>query len=103
MRKQKIRSRGLKAAPHAADHSEQIGRLKRIRGQIEGVERMIQEGRYCIDIVTQMKAITAALKSTESLLVEKHVRHCVKDAIESKDPRQTHEKIKELMTLFNRY
>ena len=85
-----------------ADHSEQLERLKRIRGQIEGVERMINEGRYCIDIVNQMRSIGAALRSTETLLVEKHVRHCVKDAIEAKDTRQSEEKIAELLTLYSK-
>lgn len=84
------------------DHSEQLERLKRIRGQVEGVERMIQENRYCIDIVNQMRSIAAALKSTETLLVEKHVRHCVKDAIEAKDSRQSEAKIAELLTLYGK-
>ena len=83
-------------------HSEDLVRLKRIRGQIEGVERMINEGRYCVDIVNQMRSIQAAIKSTEMLIMERHVRHCVKDAIDANDTRLTEQKINELLTLFQK-
>lgn len=85
-----------------ADHTEDLLRLRRIRGQIEGVERMIEEGRYCLDIVTQMRSIMAALKSAEGLVMERHVRHCVKDAIDAKDSRASEQKISELLTLFQK-
>ena len=85
-----------------ADHSEDLVRLRRIRGQIEGVERMIEEGRYCLDIVNQMRSIMAAIRSTEGLVMERHIRHCVKDAIEAKDPRGSEQKIDELLKLFQK-
>lgn len=85
-----------------ADHSKDLIRFRRIRGQIEGIERMIEEGRYCIDIVTQIRSVIAALKSAEGVVMERHVRHCVKDAIEASNPRQTEEKISELLTLFQK-
>lgn len=84
------------------DHTEDLTRLRRIRGQIEGVERMIEDGRYCLDIVTQMRSIMAALKSAEGLVMERHVRHCVKDAIDAKDPRASEQKINELLTIFQK-
>jgi CsoR family transcriptional regulator, copper-sensing transcriptional repressor len=87
---------------HHADHSEDLTRLRRIRGQIEGVERMIEEGRYCIDILHQTRSIMAALRSAEGLIMERHVRHCVKDAIEARDSRQSEQKINELMTIFQK-
>lgn len=87
--------------PHA-DHTEDLVRLKRIRGQIEGIERMIEGGRYCTDIVNQIRSVMAALKSVEGLVLERHVRHCVKDAIEARNERQTEAKIEELLTLFNK-
>lgn len=86
----------------APDHSEDLTRLRRIRGQIEGVERMIEEKRYCMDIVTQIRATMAALKSVEGLVMERHIRHCVKDAIGAKNERVTEERIEELLTLFNK-
>ncbi len=86
----------------AADHREDLVRLRRIRGQLEGVERMIEDRRYCLDIVTQMRSIMAAIRSAEGLVMERHVRHCVKDAIDAKDARATEQKINELLTLFHK-
>jgi len=85
-----------------ADHSEDLVRLRRIKGQLEGVERMVQDGRYCLDIVTQIRSIMAALRSAEGLVMERHVRHCVKDAINARDARLSEEKINELLTLFQK-
>ncbi len=85
-----------------ADHSEDLVRFRRIRGQIEGIEKMIEDGRYCIDVVNQIRSVTAAIKSVESVIVERHIRHCVKDAIDAKDSRGTDEKINELMNLFQK-
>lgn len=88
--------------PKPADHREDLIRLKRIRGQLEGIERMIEEGRYCLDIVHQIRSITAALKSAEGLVMERHIRHCVREAIEARDPRLSEVKIEELLNLFNK-
>jgi DNA-binding FrmR family transcriptional regulator len=91
----------MRGAGHA-NHSEDLLRLRRIRGQVEGVERMIEEGRYCVDIVNQIRAIMAALRATEGLVLERHIRHCVKDAVVAASPRATEEKINELLALFNK-
>jgi DNA-binding FrmR family transcriptional regulator len=85
-----------------ADHSEDLVRLKRIRGQIEGVERMIEQGRYCLDIVNQMRSIQAAIRSAEGLMMERRIRHCVKDAIDANDSRRTEEKVRELLEIFQK-
>lgn len=63
---------------------------------------MVGDGRYCIDILNQMRAIMAALRSTEALILERHARHCIKDAIDAGDPRRTDEKINELLTLYQK-
>lgn len=83
-------------------HREDLVRLGRIKGQIEGVERMIEDNRYCMDIVSQIRSITAALRSAEGLVMERHLRHCVTDAINAKDERLTEAKISELLTLFQK-
>lgn len=83
----------------AHDHSSELRRLSRIKGQVEGVERMIVENRYCPDIVIQIKAIRSALRSLEANIIEGHMRHCVKDAIKSKDPYIIQEKIDEILML----
>lgn len=90
------------ASSHTLAHTEDLVRFRRIRGQIEGIERMIEDGRYCIDIVNQIRSVVAAIKSVEMLIMERHIRHCVNDAIEAKDTRLTKEKINELLTLFHK-
>lgn len=92
----------IKSVPHAHsahDHSAELKRLSRIKGQVEGVERMIHEKRYCPEIVIQIKAIRSALRSLEANVVEAHMRHCVKDAIKSKDPAMVNQKLEEILLL----
>ncbi len=57
-------------------------RLRRIEGQIRGLQRMVEEDKYCIDILTQLNSATAALKAVGMGLLDEHVRHCVRDSIE---------------------
>ena len=84
-------------APH--NHSSELKRLSRIKGQVEGVERMIIDRRYCPEIVQQIKAIRSALKSLETAVIEGHMRHCVKEAIASRDAYVVQEKIEEIILL----
>jgi len=84
------------------DKSRLLNRLNRIEGQVRGVSRMIEEGRYCMDIVHQIRSIMAALRSAEGLVMERHVRHCVREAIEAKDSRLTEGRIQELLALFQK-
>ncbi|MBA4801071.1 MAG: metal-sensitive transcriptional regulator [Euryhalocaulis sp.] len=79
------------------DHSALKPRLARIEGQVRGVAKMIEEGRYCIDIVTQIQAIRAGLSRVEDVVLQDHVAHCVQEAIESGDLAQRQAKIDELM------
>ena len=83
------------------DHSPEIKRIRRILGQLEGVQRMIEERRYCIDILNQTKAITSAIHSLEAALLQKHLEHCVLDALSSSEPLRN-EKIKEILDLFQK-
>ncbi len=83
----------------AHDHSGELNRLSRIKGQVEGVERMILEKRYCPDIVTQIKAIRSALRSLEANIVEGHLGHCVRAAMNSRDPKIVQKKLEEILFL----
>jgi len=83
-------------------HNKEVHRINRISGQLDGVKRMITEREYCPKIITQIQAIRAALKSLESVVLEKHLEMCVKDAINSKDQRDANAKMDELMELFRR-
>ena len=83
----------------AHDHSAELKRISRIKGQMEGVERMIIEKRYCPDIVIQIKAVRSALRSLEANIVEGHMRHCVKAAFKSKNQEVVQEKLEEILLL----
>lgn len=81
------------------DHSKELHRVNRIIGQIEGVKRMIEERRYCPDILTQTRAVNSAIRSLESKLLERHLEHCVRSAFNGLDGE---EKITELVELFRK-
>ena len=77
-------------------------RLKRIEGQVRGLARMLNEERYCIDIVTQIAAARAALRRLEEEILRDHVAHCVQDAMKSGDKADQRKKIAELMAVVSR-
>ena len=83
-------------------HASTINRLKRIEGQIRGITRMIEEDRYCIDILNQVQAVKTALRKAESEILKNHAAHCVEDAIKSRNPKHQREKFSELVDLFER-
>ena len=82
-------------------HEEQVKRLNKIEGQIKGIRKMIEDRRYCVDILTQTKAVTAAIKKVEQQILETHIQHCLKNAITSKKEDEVQEKIQEIMKLIN--
>lgn len=77
-------------------------RLKRIEGQVRGIGRMIEEDRYCIDVVTQIGAVRAALRRLEEHILRDHVAHCVEHAIASGDKAEQRRKVEELMAVVSR-
>ena len=79
------------------DHKGQLSRLAKIDGQIRGITRMIEERRYCIDIVFQIKAVQAALKQVQMGVLEKHIHHCVAASARADDPAELGEKIEEIV------
>ncbi len=79
-----------------------IQRLSRIQGQVGGIARMIEDDRYCIDILTQIQAIKAALRKVEEELLKSHSNHCVAAAIKSGDTKQARAKFEELVELFSK-
>jgi DNA-binding FrmR family transcriptional regulator len=84
-------------------HQDCLSRLSRIEGQVRGVARMVEEQRYCIDILTQLRAIKAALGKVETEILKDHADHCVTDAIQSGSEKKQKEKFNELIELFERY
>ena len=79
-----------------------LNRLRRIEGQVRGVARMVDEDRYCIDILTQFAAIRAALSRVEGELLNAHLSHCIEGAIVSGDVEDQRRKASELIELLHR-
>jgi DNA-binding FrmR family transcriptional regulator len=87
--------------PHDAK-SSRLKRLNRIEGQVRGLARMVEEDRYCIDIVTQIAAVRAALRRVEESVLRDHIDHCVRHAIASGDKAEQEQKVAELMEVLSR-
>lgn len=86
-----------------ADIRNSVGkRLSRVEGQVRGIAGMVEDDRYCIDIVTQIGAVRAALRRIEEEILRDHVAHCVQHAIASGDPKEQRKKVAELMDVIER-
>jgi len=77
-------------------------RLKRIEGQVRGLIRMVEEDRYCIEIIDQLQAVMAAARKVETEILKDHLSHCVEHAISSGDPKTQRRKIEELVSTLSR-
>ena len=80
-----------------------VKRLHRIEGQVRGIERMVDENRYCIDILTQIAAVNTALESLALRILDDHVRHCVRDALTSGDANDAQAKAEEMLAAVQRF
>jgi CsoR family transcriptional regulator, copper-sensing transcriptional repressor len=88
---------------HGYDKDALVKRLHRIEGQVRGLERMVEEDRYCIDVLTQISAVTTALESVALRILDDHVQHCVADALASGDETAAQEKSRELLAAVQRF
>jgi CsoR family transcriptional regulator, copper-sensing transcriptional repressor len=79
-----------------------LNRLSRIEGQVRGIARMVEEDRYCIDVLTQVQAVRAALSRVESEMLKDHLGHCIEAAITGGDPAEQRAKSRELIELLER-
>ena len=79
-----------------------INRLSRVEGQVRGIAKMVEEDRYCIDILTQLQAVRAALAKVESEMLKDHLGHCIEGAIVSGDKDEQRRKAAELIELLER-
>lgn len=84
-------------------HKNQVAKINRAVGQLEAVKRMIDEGKYCVDIMSQLRAARNAIKTIELGVLETHMNACVTDACCSKDEKLKSEKINEIMQLLKKY
>jgi CsoR family transcriptional regulator, copper-sensing transcriptional repressor len=87
---------------HEATRSDVMKRLRRIEGQVGGLHRMVESDRYCVDVLTQINAVRAALHKVEERILHDHVSHCVADAFASGDVMEQRVKVEELITTIGR-
>ena len=87
---------------HNTTHLENKPRMARIEGQVRAVGRMIDDGEYCVDIITQIQAARSALQSVSKIILEKHLKHCVASSLEEQNETDIDEKIEEIMTVIKR-
>lgn len=84
------------------NHTDNLVALRRIEGQVRGIQKMIEDGKYCIDILTQIHAIKGALGRIEDKILEKHFRHCVTDAVKGASEKEKTQKLDEILKLIHK-
>lgn len=84
-------------------HKEQIVFLKKIEGQIRGIQKMIEDKRYCVDILTQLHSIVGAIFSVEDKILDRHLQGCVSQALKGKSDIEKQNKIDEILQLLKRF
>jgi DNA-binding FrmR family transcriptional regulator len=87
---------------HQNTRASCLKRLSKIEGQVRGLSRMVEERRYCIDIVTQVAAVRAALRKVEEAVLQDHIGHCVENAISSGNTTEQRAKVAELVEVLSR-
>jgi len=85
------------------DHKKNLDALRRIEGQVRGVQKMVEEKRYCVDILTQISAVNAALMRVQDKVLESHLNGCLKTAIKNKSEVERQKKIDEIFVLLKRF
>jgi DNA-binding FrmR family transcriptional regulator len=86
-----------------ATHQAELRRLKRIEGQVAGVHRMVAEQRYCMEILTQLRAVRAALVKVEEQVLRRHAEHCLMQAVRGGSEREAQRKLEELFEVVGRF
>lgn len=85
------------------DHAENLVSLKRIEGQVRGVQKMIEDGKYCVDILIQLQAVISALAAVEEKILGKHFEGCVAKALSGGRAAEKEKKLKEIMLLIRKF
>ena len=84
---------------HKTAHTENIASLKRIEGQVRGIQKMLEEQRYCVDIIFQIYAVVKSLYRVAEKILAKHIEQCVADAFKSRSEKSKREKIEEIIKI----
>lgn len=83
-------------------HHDELNRLRRIEGQVRGLQRMIEEDRYCIDILTQIRSVRAALARVSDSILRRHLHHCVAHALTSANSKERDQKLDEVLSVIEK-
>ncbi len=83
-------------------HYDELNRLRRIEGQVRGLQRMIEDDRYCIDIITQIRSVRAALARVSDHVLKRHLQHCVGDALISGSTKEKDARLQEVLNVIER-
>ncbi|HEU5209841.1 MAG TPA: metal-sensitive transcriptional regulator [Longimicrobiales bacterium] len=94
-------SHAVKLEPEIRDKA--LARLKRIEGQVRGIHRMIEEERYCADVLTQISSVQEALRGVGKLMMRNHLQHCITDALRSGDPLEAERTYQEVLDLMYKH
>jgi len=80
-----------------------LARLRRIEGQVQGIQRMLEEDKYCVDVLLQLSAVQGAVEQVQKIVLGQHIESCVSDAIRSGNARERQRKVAELLEVFSRF
>ncbi|MFL6311662.1 MAG: metal-sensitive transcriptional regulator [Terriglobales bacterium] len=104
MKKKKASREMHRVTPRDSDaRNDLLLRLRRVEGQVRGVQKMVEEDRYCPDVLVQMSAIHESLRAVERILMKDHLQHCATEALRSGDDKQAQRTYNELTELFYRH
>jgi DNA-binding FrmR family transcriptional regulator len=93
----------VKMKEQATTHREEIVPLKRIEGQVRGIQKMIDESRYCIDILTQLSSVVGAVRRVEENILNRHLRGCVRESFNKGSKENRSEKIDEIIEVLQKF
>ena len=94
---------GVKLDKKMTTHMEQVPRLNRIEGQVRGVKKMIEDGRYCVDILIQLKSVSNALARVQENIFRHHLESCVKDSLTGSNQKDKEKKVEEVIDLLGKF
>jgi len=84
-------------------HRDDLPRLKKIEGQVKGIQKMIDQGRYCVEILTQLNSVVGAIRKVEEHILARHLRSCVLDSLGERDRGASEKKVEEMIDLLGKF
>ena len=88
---------------HKTTHTSQLTRLNRIEGQVRGIKKMVEDGRYCVDILIQLRSVISALQKVQENVFQHHIESCVHDSLHSNNKADKSAKIEEILKLISQF